>query len=789
MRIQARFMDARNTTEGKVVATLLSLLLVLPFLNMTTFIDHAYADDEETTAIEQPSSVLDDAAASEDAAKAEAEAAAAAAEAAKVKRGDVHGVDFMTVNGKDGYWDLFRVDGGSGKTIYIEVEKNGQIIAPRFAYQIVEGQNIETNNDDEYAGAASQRIAQVVALKLTGPAGNFAQNLQEAFGNPSQFPNYKVKVYDAKRQGTLVYQGTIWPIYAKLVNSDQSEDWKLLGIRTIDDNWDSYAETVGAGTTYYKNITGETPIAYESAKLTAAGEPVADRERGQGRFVVTYRQVAADAISGAVKYVDEQGNIVETEVVENIGEGKTVAVKKSFFTTSTDQAGEVERHYYRVIQRLNGSEILLTPEQSTKQIRVMEVKSTEGGAYPVTVRYVDENGNLLWSDSVDVKGKGYQYTLPNTFSMSALKYADDSVSTDRTKDNWGVNFYTLDSWTIETNAASANEAIDALSIETVKDNPVVGLEAGSYPNGRTVTAKYLSQDATKEVALTIVEVNGATGDVINRVQYKVTPETSATYTPAPKDGLVPWSGNMDPITYAWEDLEKGTDVLQYVYYVPEDYLPGDTYDITVQYMNIANSEILRSETITIDPETNDFVEILGKESFSQGGETYVRLAGQETAIRHAYFSPARTYTIYYRNVNDELSANITIRRTQIVDTDRPATAPADAAMTATPVAAPAADGAAAAGVDAGVGAGDAQTVINDDDNPLANLDGQDTATERAIQDEETPLGSGTEEGAGMNTVAMAVGIGLAALAGAAILFWWIRRRKRDQQSAAQSIDA
>lgn len=109
-------------------------------------------------------------------------------------------------------------------------------------------------------------------------------------------------------------------------------------------------------------------------------------------------------------------------------------------------------------------------------------------------------------------------------------------------------------------------------------------------------------------------------------------------------------------------------------------------------------------------------------------------------------------------------------------------------MTAVPVAAPAADGA-AAGVDAGVGAGDAQTVINDDDNPLANLDGQDTATERAIQDEETPLGSGAEEGAGMNTVAIAVGIGLAALAGAAILFWWMRRRKREQQSAAQSIDA
>ena len=45
--------------------------------------------------------------------------------------------------------------------------------------------------------------------------------------------------------------------------------------------------------------------------------------------------------------------------------------------------------------------------------------------------------------------------------------------------------------------------------------------------------------------------------------------------------MVPWSGNMEPITYAWEDLEKGTDVLQYVYYVPEDYMPEAAYDITV----------------------------------------------------------------------------------------------------------------------------------------------------------------------------------------------------------------
>ena len=187
----------------------------------------------------------------------------------------------------------------------------------------------------------------------------------------------------------------------------------------------------------------------------------------------------------------------------------------------------------------------------------------------------------------------------------------------------------LDSWILETNATDDNAAIGARSTESQQGNPVVAFEAGEYPAGRTVTAKYVSQATTKKVNLTVMEINGETGALIDKIHYEVTPEQTATYTPAPKDGLVPWSGNMEPITYAWEDLEKGTDVLQYVYYVPKDYTPGDTYDITVQYMNIANSQILRSETITIDPETNDFVNILGEERFSLGDDTYVRLAGQE----------------------------------------------------------------------------------------------------------------------------------------------------------------
>lgn len=40
-------------------------------------------------------------------------------------------------------WDLFRVENGAGKTIYIEVEKDGKTIAPRFAYAIPETQDTD----------------------------------------------------------------------------------------------------------------------------------------------------------------------------------------------------------------------------------------------------------------------------------------------------------------------------------------------------------------------------------------------------------------------------------------------------------------------------------------------------------------------------------------------------------------------------------------------------------------------------------------------------------------------
>lgn len=138
----------------------------------------------------------------------------------------------MTPTAEDGLWDLFRVENGAGKTIYIEVEKDGTTIAPRFAYAIPETQDTDPEAKDadtsapDYAGDAnSSRIAQIVALKIAQPVpaaqdveAPAPQSLQDVFGDPNNFPTYTVKVFDAKRGGDPLYAGIICPIYAKLVN-------------------------------------------------------------------------------------------------------------------------------------------------------------------------------------------------------------------------------------------------------------------------------------------------------------------------------------------------------------------------------------------------------------------------------------------------------------------------------------------------------------------------------------------------------------------------------------------
>ena len=593
----------------------------------------------------------------------------------------------------------------------------------------------------------------------------------------------------------------------------------MLGVRTADTSTaPKLKKNLGVGSTYYVQQEGaDQPTRYDLQT-----EDGIDNKFENNAFIVTYTESEEDAVSGEIRYVcyDEEhpeGYVVETTQVDGIGgDGKEVHIQESFMKDDC---------YWRTISALGGKKVKLSSTNASYTVTVVMVDDiNDSKPYSVVINYVDEKGNKLWSDKVDVRGHGYRYTVPNVFSI-------DSSQSYSTGD--AVNLYQLKA-VIGGQPVDGEEAIETETIESQSETPSndegTTVKPSVYPgpavipasttangtavnftkymtdadfngkegNSRVVTAVYESQAVTEELEFKLVAINGETGDELGTVTAKITPqgvkidssnELLAQQATAKKDKggaeyfaynptnfkldnttYVPWAGNTSEITCSWG---TSTELLQYVYYVPEGYVPGPAYGVTVQYMNIATGQVIRTEIEMIDPEITNFVEITGPQTFTQDGNEYVRLAGQDTAIRHAFLSPNRVYTIYYRNVNDTINANTVIDRVQIIQTTQPGTG---GGLTAAPVAV---DG--DPGVDAGVGAGDGTVIINDDDNPLANLDGQDTTTERTIAENENPLYSG----GGLNGFAIAgAAIGAIVLIGL-VAYFLLRRRKQanDKQNA------
>ena len=659
-------------------------------------------------------------------------------------------------------WELLRVDAHDGSPLYVDIIKTdedgkGTYLAHRQKYDLGDA----TTNGPEGTGSAIAHIVSV-ALEDGSPA-------ESVYADPQNTTRYSLHVWDQARGGTLLYDAMVYPVYAKLTDEAQAEveGYKLMGIRTAS-GAEKASRNLGVGTVLYRQEGADgARVAYalQWQGRTADGkggvDNVFDTERNA--FVATYVKTADDSVTGSVTYKTDDGQIVRTETFAGIGEeGMTVPVDQSFFADGV---------YYRTLSGFGRTE-RLTVGRPNVTVRVVPVTGmADASAYQVTIRFEAPTGEgeeprVLWTDTVDVHGDGFQYSLPTAFSAAA-----DS----------GVAFYSLDGVVGNDRARSAYEWGNPVVLTGDLDESAFDVDE---QNNRVLHARYTSSDVTKEATFTVVEVDGTNATEIGRKTGTVTPEQGFTYEPAAFEHngttYVPAASNTSTIAYTWDDLTQGRDLMVYVYYVPEGYVPGEAYDIQVRYQNVADGSILRTQTYSVNAEMTDFLTVVGDERFSEDGEEYVRLPGQETGIRHAFFSPTRVYTIYYRNVNDQLNANTVIRRTQIIDSPRAAVAgTVGGGVTAAPVAAAApATGAAAAPADAGVAPGDGAVVLNDDGNPLANPEGLSTAEER-IADDENPLASGA--------VNMPLVGGIAAVAGlAAILLLFALWRKKKAASDSEN---
>lgn len=664
---------------------------------------------------------------------------------------NVRGTDSLETTATE--WELIRIGDHQGEPLYIDVikEEGGQqtYLSYRQKYDLAQAQ---TNGPAPEKGVALSHILSL-ALEDATP--------EELYGSATTTTRYQIAVWDAQRNGNPLYEGTVYPVYGHLVSEGQVEDegYVLLGIRTANDDEKSAPKNLGAGNAIYKEADGGR----DAYGLQRVGEQKVDNafDENLNAFVATYEKTATDAATGTVTYKTDEGDIVRTESFAGIeGEGLDVPIDQSFFSNG---------QYYRTLSSL-GSTKRLTVAQPNATVRVVAVEDmAQANAYQLTISYEAENSDglnqVLWTDSVDIHGAGYQYSLPLSFS-SAASHSE------------GVAFYSFTGVQGSSTARVDHEWGNPLVLTGDLSEALFDQDANGH---RVLHALYSSSEDTKEATFTVVEIDGTNATEIGRKSGKVTPDQDFTYEPASfeHDGAtyVPAASNTQTISYKWDDLTAGKDLMVYVYYVPEDYVPGAGYDIQVRYQDIATGVILKTDTYPVNPEMTDFLTVVGDESFSaDDGERYVRLPGQEGGIRHAFYSPTRVYTIYYRNVNDQLNANVVIQRTQIIDTPRAAAAgTAGGGITAAPIAA-AATGAALPATDAGVAPGDATTIINDDGNPLASPEGQSTAEQR-IDDDANPLAAGFQ-----NPAVMAGSIaGLAALL--ALLFFFIFKRKKNADAS------
>lgn len=632
-------------------------------------------------------------------------------------------------------------EGGASSKVYIKVAQGDTAIADRLEYDLESG-------DGEVG---------LITLDFT----NYQLDLHKT---------YSVAIYSDYDETDALYTGTFTGVWADFAGTT-----KLIGVHAAaddagDDAYDQMVNLVVPTTYALADENSGNNLVYE--------KPTADpADPYTFKYSLRVDDKTETSHQGIINFVNDEGTTVASQTEDlTAGEPKAVAVSPIVY--------DADGIAWFVVN-FSGSVQMSYPGRSEYTFLVKKASApADGNAkdYSASIRYVDEDGNTLATDSVSVSAdKDYIYTPATGLTLgtgaAAREYTLDADATAAK-----TPAYDADRGAVVLDPTQATDD-DYLIVYKLNDSTV-----GQPHNFNLIRC------ATK---------TGETASVIRSVPLIAKPDDPAKFDLAKYvkdnfdsddmsitiDGVkyVPVNGTES--SYAIE-FGSGADRDINIYYVPEGYTPEESYDITIQYVNIADRKVITSTTQTIEPPTA--ADRLGDVSIEtpatfvgDDGNTYVRLDGQEAPIQHGYYTSYRTYTVYYRDINDNLNAGTVITRihtrfipgtTTFVDEGT-----TDEGTTTT--------GANANGSNA-IGVTDNGDLVvangaNGGDNAdILNGEGQDANTVR-IDNNQTPLAGPASAGlaAIQDNPAIAAGI-LAAVAAAALLaFFVVKRRRKDDDEA------
>ena len=346
--------------------------------------------------------------------------------------------------------------------------------------------------------------------------------------------------------------------------------------------------------------------------------------------------------------------------------------------------------------------------------------STTGVAASVT--YVDQDGNVLYTDSVGtladnesqtvavrktIEGSSKVYVPLSKAATVTVSAANPEVTitcvarkdADRTASKVSIKYVTADGKqlmadTVEVTSGGYNYAAPQMFSQS-RDGAVARyvLTGATDNRGNTYTADQAAAlsftfDGATEYTLTYETQNVQLGFTVNFAlvapdadgNLTVTVDSSKTVEfskDAPATVELPATierdghtytlvGGEKTLTYTWADFESGVLTADTAYYTREDVVTPSAYDVTVRYVDAETGTQLSTSTLTCDP-AGDALSIQGPQTLDIDGVSYVRLSGQEAAITHRFYAPYRTYTIYYAKAGSKFAGDTTITRTTVID--------------------------------------------------------------------------------------------------------------------------
>lgn len=509
-------------------------------------------------------------------------------------------------------------------------------------------------------------------------------DLEDLGGGYSNVTQYSIRVYTgrAANDSNTVATATMAGIYARL-NGDPEQDVLIGSVVNGTD-----AGKIVPPPTYYDQDT--------DTDYNLSGGMQYDETAG--KYYAEYKPYVPTPLEGSITYVDNQGNILKKDTIVNITPDHTGDTPKEVVLVDRFlvQGGEQDLYYYPTVQIVKADYY----GQIDFVVLCNAYASTEGETGLVKIHFMS-NGKEVWGDEVNLTTTTFLYTVPESFVQI------DAESGKATQ------------YKLKDDGNQLNEYHQLVLVP-----------------GRAESDYYFEYEATaadEVISWNLILMDGTTNTRLDTETIDVEPGQTvefdaAAHAPA---GYVP---SQETYTYTY----GGENLVQYVYYTPDGYVPTESYTVTLQFVNIADGAVLQSESVMVNPGAD--TEITCPAEFTAGDNTYVRLGGQSDTYRHSYYSPKRTYTIYYRDVNDTLYANTIITNIETVTTERTETGVTYVEDVTTVTGGTVTGPAYATGPAAGTGI----TGITDDTtgmNQAVNEEGQGLAQEREeqIAEGETPL--------------------------------------------------